>query len=210
MNRLVIATALACAALGAPAIADACGNSVERVVDRTNEEVRKAELLLAKGDNARAIRTVRDEFGDRALARPDGKVGHWLHDRAQRVMALAIVRSKGTLAVGGELGGKTDAQRRNAVAWAVLTLRLRLGNDTDPVKTVDLAQGLALQATGRDEAHTLLKQVADGDLMPSAEGWALLAELRKERGDVDGSKQAVERCKQVGSDKVKCDVSENS
>lgn len=195
MNRLAIAFALACAALGAPAIADACGNSVQRVVDRTNEEVRKAELLLARGDHAKAVKTIREEFGDRATALHGSEYGHWLHDRAQRVVALAVVRSKGEISVGKELGGKTDAQRRNAVAWAVLTLRLRLGNDSDPIKTVDLAQALALQASGRNEAHALLKQVADGDLMPNAEGWALLAELRKERGDIDGSKQAVERCK---------------
>lgn len=210
MNRLVIATALACAVLGAPAVAGACGNSVHRVVDRTNEEVRKAELLLAKGDHGKAIKTIRDQFGDRAIALHDGSAGQWLHHRAQRVMALAVVRSKGAISIGKELGGKTDAQRRDAIAWAVLTLRLHLGNDSDPVKTVDLAQALALQATGRAEAHRLLRQVADGDLMPSAEGWALLAELGKERGDVEGSKQAVERCKQIASDKVKCDVTENS
>lgn len=210
MNRLAIATALACAVLGAPAVADACGNSVQRVVDRTNEEVRKAELLLAKGDHGKAIRTIRDEYGDRAIALHDGRGGNWLHHRAQRVMALAVVRSKGEISIADGFGGKTDAQRRGAVAWAVLTLRLHLGNDTDPVKTVDLAQALALQPTGRDEAHALLKQVADADLMPSAEGWALLAELSKQRGDADTSKLAVERCKQIAGDKTKCDVTENS
>jgi hypothetical protein len=210
MNRLALASALACAVLGAPAIADACGNSVQRVVDRTNEEVRKAELLLAKSDHAKAVRTIRDEFGDRAIAQHDGRGGRSLHERAQRVMALAIVRTRGELSIGKGLGGKTDAQRRAAIAWAVLTLRLRLGNDTDPVTTVDLAHALALQATGRDEAHRLLKQVAADDLMPSAESWALLAELSKERGDVDGSKRAVERCKQVASDRTRCDVTENS
>jgi hypothetical protein len=42
--------------------------------------------------------------------------------------------------------------------------------------------------------------------MPGAEGWALLAELSKLHGDLEGSKKASERCRRIGAAGVKCDV----
>lgn len=226
MHRLSLAIALAIAAIAAPNVADACGNSIRRVVDTANMAVRNAEHLLAQGDHKTAISAVRNEFGDRALA--VDSTGDLLHQRAQRVLAIAAVRSKGALPLGMNLGGPRDAQRQAAVAWAVLTLRLqRSAIDTrdvacildpakcttgelDPTRTAELAEALALQATGRAEAYGLLKDLGDRDLIPHAEGWALLAELGRERGDVDTSKKAVERCKQIASDRIQCDTSENS
>ena len=208
MPRLALALALATAALASPRPADACGNTVRRVVDSTNHAVRNAELLLAQGDAKKAISTIRDEFGDRALTAPTDDS---LHQRAHRVLALAVVRSKGELAIGAELGGKTDARRQAAVAWAVLSLRLqRPVADENPLHASDLAEALALQASGRAEAYGLLKDLADRDLMPGAHGWALLAELGRERGDLETSKKAVERCKQIVASGVQCDTTENS
>lgn len=228
MHRLALALALAATAvLAAPRPADACGNSVRRVVDTSNIALRNAEVLLAEGHYKKAISAVREHFGDRALASGwDARAD--LQRRAQRVLALAVVRSKGALPIGKDLGGKTDGQRQAAVAWAVLTLRVqrRAIDDTDvacildpqkcttgegdPVKTAELAEALALQATGRAEAWGLLKDLADRDLMPGAAGWALLGELGRERGDLETSKKAVERCKQIAADGVQCDTSENS
>lgn len=227
MHRIVLALCLATTVLAAPRLADACGNTVRRIVDSTNESVRKAEFLLAQGNYKQAISTIRDEFGDRALAVHDGP-GAQLHQRAQRVLAIAVVRSKGAVSIGPGLGGKTDAQRQAAIAWSVLTLRLRraalddrnvdcildptrcTNGEGDPHTNADLAEALALQPTGRAEAYRLLKDLGDRDLMPFAEGWALLAELGRERGDLEGAKKAVERCKQIASDNLKCDPSENS
>jgi hypothetical protein len=209
MPRLALALALATAALASPRPADACGNTVRRVVDSTNHAVRNAEQLLAQGDSKKAISAIRDAFGDRAVTAPTDDDS--LHERAQRVLALAVVRSKGELAVGAELGGKTDARRQAAVAWAVLALRLqRPIPDENPLHASDLAEALALQASGRAEAYGLLKDLADRDLMPGAHGWALLAELGRERGDLELGKKAVERCQQIVASGVQCDTTENT
>lgn len=212
MSRLVLALSLALAGIvvGLPNHADACGNTVRRVVDRTQEYVQRAELLLAKGQYKKAVSTIRDAFGDKAVAAHDGGPNLLLHRRAQRILALAVVRSGGAVTIGMNLGGASNSRKDAALAWAVLALRLQLGEQPAPGQTAELAEALAKQASGRDEAYTLLKGLGDGDLMPGAEGWALLAELSKERGDLEGSQRAVERCKQIGAANVQCDRAEQA
>jgi hypothetical protein len=207
MPRLALALSIALAGLvvSLPRPADACGNTVQRVVDRTQEYVQRAELLLAKGQHKKAISTIREAFGDRAIAAQYDRFNPHLHRRAQRILALAVVRSGGAVNIGKNLGGAAQARKDAAIAWAVLTLRLQLGDQPSPGQTAELAEALSRQASGRAEAYTLLKGLADGDLMPGAEGWALLAELSRERGDIEGSKRAVERCEQIGAPSVQCD-----
>lgn len=207
MPRVALALSLALcgAALTAPDRADACGNSIRKVVDRTQEYVQKAELLLAKGQHKKAVGTIREAYGDKAIAVwLDGS--SYLHGRAQRILALAVARSRGEVAIGMDLGGTAQSRKDAAIAWAALTLRLQAGDQPAPAQTAELAEALALQASGRHEAYTLLKGLGDGDLMPGAQGWALLAELSKQHGDLEGSKQAAERCRQIGAPGVKCDV----
>ncbi|MCY0992730.1 hypothetical protein OV203_36660 [Nannocystis sp. ILAH1] len=209
MSRLALALSLAVTAaiVGPPNRADACGNSVRRLVDSGQEYVQKADLLLAKGQHRKAVSTIREAFGDKALAADMKGPGAHLHRRAQRILALAVARSGGDIAIGMGLGGASKSRKDAAIAWAVLTLRLQADA---PAQTADLAEALARQASGRAEAHDLLKGLADGDLMPTAEGWALLAELSKERGDVETSKRAVERCMKTYARHVKCDVTEQT
>lgn len=202
---LVLALALGALSFTAPDRADACGNTVRRVVDRTQEYVQKAELLLAQGKHKRAVTTIREAFGDKAIAVWVDGNPH-LHSRAQRILALVVARSRGELAIGMDLGGPAQARKDAAIAWAVLTLRLQAGDQPTPAQTAELAEALALQASGRHEAYTLLKGLGDADLMPGAQGWALLAGLSKLHGDLEGSKKAAERCRQIGAAGVKCDV----
>lgn len=211
MSRLALALSLAVtgAVVSLPNVADACGNSVRRVVDRTQEYVQKAEQLLAKGNYKKAVSTVREAFGDKAIAAYHDGSTH-LHGRAQRILALAVARSGGAVVIGMDLGGGAQSRKDAAIAWAVLTLRLQAGEQPLPSQSAELAEALAQQASGRAEAYGLLKGLSDGDLMPSAHGWALLAELSKQRGDVEGSKQAAERCRKIAAPGVTCDVAEQA
>lgn len=212
MSRLALALSLVvtAAALGPPNRADACGNTVRRLVDSGQEYVQKAELLLAKGQHRKAVSTIREAFGDKALAADMKGPGAHLHGRAQRILALAVARSGGDIAIGMDLGGAAQSRKDAAIAWAVLALRLQAGDQPSPAQTAELAEALARQTSGRAEAHDLLKRLGDGDLMPTAQGWALLAELSKERGDGETSKRAVERCVKMRARGVKCDVTEQA
>ncbi|WAS97102.1 hypothetical protein [Nannocystis punicea] len=212
MSRLALALSLAVtgAVVSLPNVAGACGNSVRRIVDRGQEYVQQAELLLAKHQYRKAVNTVRELFGDQAIAARHRGPGEHLHGRAQRILALSVVRSGGAVAIGMDLGGAAQGRKDAAIAWAVLALRLQAGEQPTPAQTSELAEALALQASGRAEAYSLLKGLGDGDLMPSANGWALLAELSKQRGDVEGSKKAVERCEKMNARGVKCEVAEQA
>ncbi|MFZ6178379.1 hypothetical protein [Nannocystis pusilla] len=212
MSRLALALSLAvtAAVVGPPDRADACGNTVRRLVDSGQEYVQKAELLLAKGQHRKAVSTIREAFGDKALAADMKGPGAHLHGRAQRILALAVARSGGDITIGMDLGGAPQSRKDAAIAWAVLALRLQAGDQPSPAQTAELAEALARQTSGRAEAHDLLKGLGDGDLMPTAHGWALLAELSKERGDVETSKRAVERCVKMHARGVKCDVTEQA
>ncbi|MDC0715948.1 hypothetical protein [Nannocystis bainbridge] len=212
MSRLALALSLVVTGLvvSLPNAADACGNSVRRVVDRTQEYLQRAEQLLAKGQYKKAVGAVRDVFGDRAIAAHRAGPGAHLHARAQRILALTVARSGGDVPIGMDLGGPAQGRKDAAIAWAVLTLRLQAGEQPSPMQTAELAEALARQASGRAEAFDLLKGLGDGDLMPTAHGWALLAELSKQNGDVERSKQAVARCLQMNARGVQCEVAEQA
>lgn len=214
MSRVALALSLALctAALTTPGRADACGNSVRKVVDRTQESVQKAELFVAKRQYKKAVDALREVYGDELLVLSVRGTPYFgvLRDRAQRILALAVARSGGGIPIGMDLGGPTRSRKDAAVAWAVHTLRLHAAGDPLPARKAELAEALALQASGRPEAYTLLKELEDGDLMPGAEAWALFAELSKERGDLEGMKRAVQRCRQIRAPGVKCDVAAKS
>lgn len=207
MSRLALALSLVFSVLIVPEVAEACGNSIELATDVRNDALRSAEKLLAAGKHKKAIEQVHKTFRDHVLQLD--RYEH-LQLRAQRILALAVVRSKGEVVIGQGIGGKTDAQRRSAIAWATLMLRLQHSEGATPALTAELAEALALQGSSRGEAHRLLKELGDGDLMPGAEGWALLGELSRERGDGEGSKKAIERCKQIGAAGVQCEVTQTS
>jgi hypothetical protein len=208
-TRLALALPVLLTALLAPPTSDACMNEVERVVDTTNQAIRAAEDLLARGNHQSATRVVSTTFpkvlvADHQTRRQD------LFDRGQRIVALALVRSGGTVKLG-KLTGKTEADRDTAVAWAASTLRLQAARgDGSVLLTSELAEALALRPAERHEAHTLLKDLADADVVPTARAWAVLASLEQQRGDTNAAARAVARCKDIAADDSTCDAADVS
>jgi hypothetical protein len=201
---LALAALLLLTVLAAPTSpAEACGNEVARVIDPVNESIRTAERHLARDNHRAAAKAVLKVFP--AALRADHRAGRpQLFARGQRIVALALVRSRGALTLPG-LPGKTDAEREAGLAWAAATLRLHAARrDSDVLLTSELAEALALRPAERDEARTLLKDLADGDVMPTARAWAVLAALERSRGDKDAAERAVVRCQEIAEDKATC------
>lgn len=210
--RLLRPLALAVvAALAAPTRpADACMNGVERHVDRTNQAIRDAESLLADGKFQRAADTVLATF-PRALEQNHSERKQSLFERGQRVLAVAAVRSRGAIKLSRSLAGKTQTQREIGLAWAASTLRLHSARGLGGiVLTAELAEALAERPAEVHEAHALLKDLADRDLMPTARGWAILVALEKARGDADAAARALSRCKDIAADPTQCEVVTNT
>jgi hypothetical protein len=207
-RSLVLAVLVALAAPARPA--DACMNGVERVVDRTNQAVRDAESLLAAGKLQQAANLVLATFpAALELDHKDRKQS--LFERAQRVLAVAVVRGQGAVKLGKALPGKSAAQRDLGLAWAAGALRYHQARGLGGiVLTAELAEALALRPAEATEAHDILKDLADRDLMPTARAWAILASLEKDRGDADASARAVARCKEISPDAAQCEVVTNT
>lgn len=215
MPRLVLALALACSALAAPAVADACVNSVTAGKYR---QVQRAERALLDGNFKKATR-----LGRRELVELDDRDDEerMLARRLRRVLALAAVRSGGAVKIDAEVGGSTSALRSAAIAWAVEVLRAQLTaalagpidcaldparcqQGSAPAATAELAEALALAPATRDQALTMLTELAVADLLPSPEAWATLARLRGERGDKAGRSAAAARCRQMAARAAQC------
>lgn len=211
MHRPTRLLALAILALAAaPRPADACGNEVERVVDVTNQSIRRAEALLADGAHQAAVKEVLRTF-PKALRVDQHERRQSLFERGQRVLALAVVRSGGGVKLSADLPGKTVAQREAGLAWAAALLRLHHARGLGGVTTTaELAESLALRPAERREAHALLKDLADGDIVPTARAWAVLASLEKDRGDADAAARALARCKEIAADPTQCEVVPNA
>ena len=197
-------SALALALLLAPASpADACGNEVERVVDTTNQAIRAASDLLARGHHRSAARVVANTF-PRILEANHSTRRQELFTRGQQIVALAIVRSDGDLKLPG-LPGKTAADREVALAWAAGTLRLHVARgDRTVVLRSELAEALAHRPAEHHEAREILAELAETDIIPTARAWRILADLERERGDHEAATRATLRCKDISSDPQDC------
>lgn len=203
--------ALALAVLSAPLASDAlaCMNEVERVVDTTNQAIRAAEDLLARGHHQSAARVVLNTF-PKVLVADHQTRRQELFDRGQRIVALSLVRSGGSVRLGA-LPGKTEADQNTAIAWAAGTLRLHIARGNGSVLlTSELAEALSLRPAERHEAHTLLAELADADVVPTARAWAVLATLEKQRGDTNAAARAVARCKDIAADDSTCETADVS
>lgn len=195
----------ACAALFAPRPADACGNTVERVVDLTQQSIRRAEQQLADGSYHAAAREVLATF-PAALRASHRERRQVLFLRGQRILALAAVRSGGAVALGSNLSGRTPEQRAAKLAWAAAILRLSAARTGDVQVRAELAEALAQQPVERAGARAILRELADGDLLPTARAWALLATLEREQGDETSAARAARRCREIAPDSPLCDA----
>lgn len=203
---LVLPFALVCAAFVPATPAEACGNSMRHEIHRPTKSVRQAEMLLAQGKHRKAIEMTRDLFPDVHRFQHGAQDDLWR--RAQRVTALAVIRSDGKFDVGRRLTGRDDHSRAVKLAWATMALDIQTWHEPDDlVLRTELAEALTKNPLHHARAHGILKDLADRDLMPTARGFVLLAQLEKERGADSESNAAILRCKEIAGETGVCAVS---
>jgi hypothetical protein len=121
-----------------------------------------------------------------------------LETRAQRVLALALVRAEGTLAGVRGFTARTAADRTANLGWATGVLRsISAERRAEPAAQADLAEALEATPGKEDEALGILADLADRDLLGSAHAYAALARIRALRGDADSARGALARCERM-------------
>jgi hypothetical protein len=218
----VVAVGL-CLVIGAPEEARACGNSTLGSAQSISAAVTEVKVLIDRGRHKQAVALLRGAFREPdELMETTGLPGNDQRLRARGHLALALIvaRSRGTVALAPGIGGKRPAQREAAIGWAIKSMRWHLsGNiDTfelvcspgkcravdDPERSAILAELLALRPGGRAEALEILRGLAKDDLMPSAQGWAVLAALQTQGGEVEAATLSASRCEQVAGEAAAC------
>jgi len=193
----------------------ACGGDwyPEVQIDPRIHGVAEAEKSLAKGNYIAAAGSVVRMIPhiERLQLNADPLLA-----RAGRVLAVAIARESGRLALEQEvpsevLGhwlGKTKLDQGKNLAWSVDTLRRELAlQKDDPGLQTELAEALAKLDGGQDEARTLLESLAARDLIGSPQGYKALADLRQQKGDEAGQKLAMKRCESMAQASKVCEPS---
>ncbi len=164
---LVVVVAAGLSSLVRPLPAAACGNAVLSPEART-ARLSKAEKLLRTGRYGHAARLAKSLFT--FLRLPPKASYRPLFFPAQRVLASAIVRSKGAISY------HENRSREENLAWA--RDRLRAHHEMwpqDPRITASYAESLV--ADQPIKAHELLWQLATNEVLPHADGYAALATL---------------------------------
>ena len=191
----------------------ACGGEwfPEVQIDPRIHGVLEAEKSIAKGNYVAAAGSVVRMMPH--LKTLDAKTDP-LVARAERVLAVAIERSSGKLALEQEvpseyLGhwlGKSQADRDKNMAWSVSTLRRQLTiKRDDPGIQTELGEALSKVDGGADEARTLLESLASRDLVATPEGYKALAQLRLQKGDEAGEQLAMKRCESMAASSKVCE-----
>ncbi len=218
--------------LASPRPTEACGNTVERHVDLANSKVQSAERLLARGKHQQAVSAVvqglprvlegkftagitqpqlLDPFGGLEPGNLRRDIHPKLFHRGQRIIAFAIVGSKGAVRIDKKMPGKTERDRSINLAWAVHILRMHHSRDpNNALLTSELAAAMALIPVERPAARGLLQPLAEADRMPTAKAWALLAELERDVNDAAAADRALARCEAIASDVRECKTNATS
>ncbi len=197
---------------GAPGAASACGsalyfnnlsNELRPLGPSASELVAQAEQALSEGKQAKAAATAVQAYPALKLV----KVGTLpLADRALRILALASVRSDGGIVSGG-FKGRSPADRAANLEWSVTVLRgLNARRLNNPTYQTDLGEALARVPAHQEEAAKLLGELADRDLLTTAEGYAALARLRAASGDKSARDALVKRCEVMTKTPAVCSV----
>lgn len=211
MKRFVVAAlggALVLGSVAVPATAEAClhGSRIRRQVNPTLRDVRRAERLLASTRYDRAAKLAHQAFDvvDQLPPEPETALdtlalgdspGQGLFVRAQRVAALAAVRSGGEVGPTRAWKGDTEEQRAQNLMWAVFVLQFQAAMQPDnTVLQAEYAEAAAAVPHMEPAAYAVLDKLAQDDLMPMASGYALLAKLQRARGDDTGSEVSLARC----------------
>jgi len=208
----MMAVAMSVVSLLTSASSLACGGDwyPEVQIDPRIRGVAEAEKSLAKGNYIAAAGSVVRMIPQIERLQPNGDP---LLTRAKRVLAVAIAREGGRLAleqevpvfVLGHWSGKTKRDQGKNLAWSVDTLRgeLSLQKD-DPGLMTELGEALAKVDGGQDEARAILESLAARDLIGSPQGYKALADLRLQTGDEAGQRLAMKRCESMASSSSLC------
>jgi hypothetical protein len=192
--------------------ARACGGEwyPELAIDPRIHGVAQAEKALANGNRlAAAASVIRMMPHIKSLKSKPGS----LVARAERVLALALSRSQGALAVAAEVPadvlrswrGATERDSSANMAWSVAVLKHQSESKSDDVALkTDLAEAMARTPEHRAQARTMLEELAKRDLIASPEGYAALAALRSQSGDTDGQRLALKRCEAMAKSQDAC------
>ncbi|HYQ41495.1 MAG TPA: hypothetical protein VER11_06000 [Polyangiaceae bacterium] len=208
----MVAVSMSVVSLLTAASSLACGGDwyPEVQIDPRIRGVAEAEKALAKGNSVAAAGSVVRMIPQIERLRPKTDP---LLIRAERVLAVAIARESGRLALEQEvpanvLGhwlGKTKLDQDKNLAWSVDALRRELAaKKDDPGLMTELGEALSKLDGGQDEARTILESLAARDLIGSAQGYKALAELRLQKGDDAGQKLAMKRCESMASTSKVC------
>jgi predicted Zn-dependent protease len=183
---------------GAPSDAQACGGEVYREMDSTTQVVAKAEQLLSEGKYQQAVAKAVQAYPALKIIKP-GTLH--LSDRGLRIIALASVRADGAIA-----GGNFKATDKAAnLEWSVTQLRaLSTQRGNNPSYQTDLGEALSKIPAYHAEATKILEDLAQKDLLTSAEGYAALAHLRAEAGNAAGRDEALKRCEAMTKSAAIC------
>src|SRR5262245_50933415 len=174
-----------------PTEAVACGESIAFEVDPNVLLLSQAETNLTNGKPRAAALDALKVFPKIKSATPGASP---LLPRAQRIVAMAIVRTDGLLTAGKEFDAATSDDRRANLEWAVGTLRrLNVAKKNNPSLETDLGEALARLPETQSEALATLDKLARKDLVTSARGYAALAQLRKASGDDEGCDAALKK-----------------
>lgn len=174
-----------------PGEATACGGSIAFEVDPNVLLLSQAETNLNSGKPRAAALDTLKVFPKIKTLKPGSS--HLL-PRAQRILAMAIVRTDGLLTAGKEFSASNADERRANLEWAVATLRrLSAAKKNNPAAETDLGEALARLPETQSEALASLDKLARKDLVTSAHGYAALAKLRKAAGDAEGSDAAMKK-----------------
>lgn len=179
-KAMALAVALAMGLVGVSDDAGACGNGVERRVNESVQAIAGAERMV-EGDAAQvatAARMVLSAFPAIDKQTP-GRSS--FSDRAMKVMARAVVRSRGSIEGTRAFAAKTDEQRQAHIDWAVRVLRaFSLSKPKDAGAATDLGEALAQgDLVQRKEALLILASLEARDVIAGARGYAALAGLRR-------------------------------
>jgi hypothetical protein len=190
--------------------AGACGDEVAPAIDhrimgvaRAEKDMRDGKYLAAAGSVLRMMPHVR-------TSKP-GKDP--LFARGLRTLAVAVARADGALALEKEVpdhvlagwNGKKAEDRAANLQWAVNTLTIMSQQKADdPGVKTDLAETLAHVDGRQDDALKMLNELAEKDLITSAEGYAALASLRERAGDQSGRQAAANKCEAMTKNPAIC------
>jgi hypothetical protein len=113
--------------------------------------------------------------------------------RAQRIVAVALVRTEGLLTIKGDFQPTTADERRANLEWSITILRAIVALKKVPAVQTDLGEALSKLSETRAEALSVLADLDKKDLVTSPQGYAALADLRQASGDIAGRDAALKR-----------------